>query len=455
MYHISRTGRYYFTSKNFSGMKRKHLLLLVLALVLVSGASAYYLTYHVPAKTVETGVPQTEMPDNSGAVQAKMVNLRRDFKLPQDPKPLPDYIAGSIDWLVQAQSPDGGWGAGLHSRQNITDPHAVKTDPATTAIAGMALIRVGNTLDAGPQHANLHKALDYLLKAVENTPDQAMNITTQHGTQPQTKLGENIDVALTSQFFSRVLPLTVNRAEMEKQVQDALARCVQIIENSQQKDGSWSVSGWAPVLNSAMACNALELADLNGVEVDSNIIKRAQSYQRGNVSASGSARTDKSAGVALYSLSSSQRNNVQLSKKAEKVLGAPMASQKSKSVAELKKDMEDKGVAAEEAQTLSEAVVNYNAVSDQMDRDDVLSGFGNNGGEEFLSYMMTSESYVHAGDDKWEKWYAKMSGLFAQTQNKNGSWSGHHCITSPVFCTAVVIMTLTPDRDPLLLASKD
>lgn len=436
-------------------MQKKHLLLLVLALVLVSGASAYYLTYFVSSQTPAVDVPEADPPGNSGTVQAKTVNLRRDFNLPKDPKPLPGYVDKGITWLVEAQAADGGWGAGLHARQKVSDPHAVETDPATTAIAGMALIRVGNTLDAGPQHLNLRKALGYLLKAVENTPDKAINITTQHGTQPQTKLGENIDVALTSQFFSRVLPLTVNRAETEKQVQDALAKCVQIIENNQQNDGSWSVSGWAPVLNSAMACNALELAGLNGVDVDSNIIKRAQAYQRGNVSASGSARTDKSAGIALYSLSSAQRNNVQLSKKAEKVLGAPMASQKNRSVAELKKDMEDKGVATDEAQTLSEAVVNYNTVSDQMDRDDVLSGFGNNGGEEFLSYMMTSESYVHAGDDKWEKWYAKMSGLFAQTQNNNGSWSGHHCITSPVFCTAVVIMTLTPDRDPLLLASKD
>lgn len=455
MYHISRFGRNYFTSKNFSGMQKKHLLLLVLALVLVSGASAYYLTYYLPVQKSVVEVPGLEIGDNSSAVQAKTVNLRREFNLPEDPKPLPDYLARSIDWLVASQAADGGWGAGLHTRQDVTDPHAVKTDPATTAVAGMALIRVGNTLDAGPQHLNLRKALVYLLKAVENTPEKAINITTQHGTQPQTKLGENIDVALTSQFFSRVLPLAANRVETEKQIQEALAKCVMIIENGQQKDGSWSVSGWAPVLNSAMACNALELADLNGMQVDSNIIKRAQAYQRGNVSASGSARTDKSAGIALYSLSSSQRNNVQLSKKAEKVLGAPMASQKSKSVAELKKDLADKGVAADEAQALSEAVVTYNAVSDQMDRDDVLSGFGNNGGEEFLSYMMTSESYVHAGDDKWEKWYAKMSGLFAQTQNKNGSWSGHHCITSPVFCTAVVIMTLTPDRDPLLLASKD
>lgn len=430
-------------------------MLITCILLLLSGAGAYYLTYRLPARTVVDWNADAKTSENTRQAQAKTVNLRRIFNLPKDPKPLPDYVGKSMAWLAQAQAADGGWGAGLHSRQEVTDPHAVKTDPATTAVVGMALIRVGNTLDEGQYHLQLRKALQYLLKAVENTPAGAINITTLHGTQAQTKLGENIDVALTSQFFSRVLPLATNRAEVEKQVQDALAKCVQIIENSQQKDGSWSVSGWAPVLNSAMACNALELAELNGVNVDSNIVKRAQAYQRGNVSSTGSVRTDKSAGIALYSLSSSQRNNVKLSKKAEGLLRAPVSSQKSKSVAEIRKDIESKGVSTDEAQALSEAVVTYNAVSDQMERDDVISGFGNNGGEEFLSYMMTSESYIHAGDDKWEKWYSKMSGLFEKTQNNNGSWSGHHCITSPVFCTAVVVMTLTPDRDPLLLASKD
>ena len=40
----------------------------------------------------------------------------------------------AVNWLLEAQSPNGGWGAGSHSYQNITDPHAVQTDPATTAL---------------------------------------------------------------------------------------------------------------------------------------------------------------------------------------------------------------------------------------------------------------------------------------------------------------------------------
>ena len=83
--------------------------------------------------------------------------------------------------------------------------------------------------------------------------------------------------------------------------------------------------------------------------------------------------------------------------------------------------------------------------------DDVLRGFGNNGGEEFLSFMMTSESLVVAGGEDWEAWYAKMYNLLSSIQNNDGSWSGHHCITSPVFCTAAVVMAMLADRDRAML----
>lgn len=84
----------------------------------------------------------------------------------------------------------------------------------------------------------------------------------------------------------------------------------------------------------------------------------------------------------------------------------------------------------------------------------MLSGFGNNGGEEYMSHMMTSESMVITGSSEWNDWYGKMAGRFEKIQNSNGSWSGHHCITSPVFCTAAVILSLTADRDAHILVGE-
>jgi hypothetical protein len=86
------------------------------------------------------------------------------------------------------------------------------------------------------------------------------------------------------------------------------------------------------------------------------------------------------------------------------------------------------------------------------DDEALLAGFGNNGGEEFLSYMLASESMVISGEKDWAPWYDKMSGRLAKVQSPDGSWTGHHCITSPVFCTAAVVQTMTADRDAPLLA---
>ena len=42
-------------------------------------------------------------------------------------------------------------------------------------------------------------------------------------------------------------------------------------------------------------------------------------------------------------------------------------------------------------------------------------------------------------DKDWRKWYDDMSGLILKIQNEDGSWNGHHCITSPVFCTSAAL----------------
>ena len=61
----------------------------------------------------------------------------------------PENVQRAVDqgmlWMVKAQHDDGGWGAGSHQRQNITNPHAVESDPATTAMVAMAMLRSGMT----------------------------------------------------------------------------------------------------------------------------------------------------------------------------------------------------------------------------------------------------------------------------------------------------------------------
>jgi hypothetical protein len=36
-----------------------------------------------------------------------------------------------------------------------------------------------------------------------------------------------------------------------------------------------------------------------------------------------------------------------------------------------------------------------------------------------------------------------------RVQNKDGSWSGHHCITGRTFCTGTALLVLMADRAPI------
>ena len=89
----------------------------------------------------------------------------------------------------------------------------------------------------------------------------------------------------------------------------------------------------------------------------------------------------------------------------------------------------------------------YESAKNKAQENEELSGIGNNGGEEFLSFLQTGESIVIAGGNDWKKWYDDTAGRILKIQNSDGSWSGHHCITSPVFCTATCLLILSIDQD--------
>ncbi len=382
---------------------------------------------------------------------------------------LPPFMVRALDWLVNAQHPNGGYGAGTHNRQGIRDPHAVGTDPATSALVGMAFIRAGNTLTSGPyakQVAGVHAyLLDHIEGAVNNSQkggiDQGprrLSINSFNGngqTQPQRKLGQYIDATFASQFLTRVLEFVEDGSELKERTISSIAACIKSIQEKQSDDGSMSGGTWAGVLQSSMANSAIEQAKGSGMDVDDAKLKKSRDYQRGNVDVkSGSALGSASAGISLYTYSSTSRataantRNARIAMERAQKEGT-LGLEETVTVANLIKA----GVDAEEAEEW-EADFRANEVSaQQLQRDDVLSGFGNNGGEEFISYMMTSEGLVISGGDAWDDWNKKMYARLSKIQNNDGSWSGHHCITSPVFCTAAVIMTLATDRDVQYIAS--
>ena len=358
-------------------------------------------------------------------------------------------VKKAIEWIAMAQAPDGGWGSGSHNAQDIRDPHAVKTDPASTSLVSMSLLRTDNTPEKGKYAEALKKGTEYLLRAVENCPSNQMQITTLTNTQPQIKLGRNIDVILTAQFFTNLLRYELKDDQLKKRIEIALDKCIDKIQRTQSNNGAWKDGGWAPVLQSALANNALESADDVGRKVDSSVLRRSRDYQKWNFNAdTKSAVTGDAAGVMLYSISSTARGSAKVAQNAEVVINkAKKEGALVKNAKVTEENLVIAGLSSSESKNFATAYRVNEAAKTEAMKDEVMAGFGNNGGEEFLSFLMTGESMLMQGGDSWKKWYDMMSGKLVNIQNKDGSWNGHHCITSPVFCTATCLLILSIHND--------
>ena len=156
----------------------------------------------------------------------------------------------------------------------------------------------------------------------------------------------------------------------------------------------------------------------------------------------GEVRAEDAAGVPLYAAASAQRATMEETKEVELLL-SPGRIEEARSGKvkkdEIIKDLENKGMDRDKAERLATSYDVNVASTKALQSDDIWNGFGNNGGEEYLSYMMTSEALAQQGKEDWLKWRQSIGPKFKQSQNPNGSWSGQHCITSPVFCTSAIL----------------
>ena len=123
---------------------------------------------------------------------------------------------------------------------------------------------------------------------------------------------------LTAQFFSNVMDYVSHDAALKKRVQKSLNTCVSKIQRAQDSNGNIAGAGWAGVLQSSFATNALESAQTKGADVDEKALERSREAQKNNFDAkTGDVKTDMGAGVMLYSVSGSARASAKEARRVE------------------------------------------------------------------------------------------------------------------------------------------
>ncbi len=408
-----------------------------------------------------------------------------------EPKPLGPAVLKGLGWLAEHQLPGGGWGQGEESAQ-MGGGAGLKDTPnvADTCVAALAMIRSGSTPTKGPYKDAIVKAVGFVRSQVEASDAKSLSVTSVQGTRVQQKLGPNIDTFLASILLAEVKGRMPDE-ESKKGVDLALAKVLGKIGAHQKADGSFEGTGWAPILAQAMCGKGVNRAWQAGAEVPQLVLARAEEGARrgvdGRAVAAVAVATDGvaapaaiggaplgvgfagsgryaygasatrsmsrgDAGVALYStaadlgvlqdsVNSAQSRKRDLFARAE---NAPAPADRAKAKDELTKIAD-----LEKVRDDSRA-----AVVAKLDDKQFVSGFGSNGGEEFLSYMNIAETLVVKGGDEWKKWDGSMSENLGRVQNGDGSWSGHHCITGRTFCTSTALLVLTADRTPIPVKAK-
>jgi len=369
-------------------------------------------------------------------------------------------------WLVSVQGADGGWGQDGGAASYVRQDERLESqgnDVANTAVAALALLRAGDQY-----RPNVERAVDFILKKVEASPNDGLAITDVNHTQIQRKLGPFIDTFLASMLLARV-DGTLAKANNAR-VRKGLEKCVAKIERNQMSDGSWNIAGgWAPVLGTSLASQGLYLASKKGVEVNETVMVRADDYAvnsqkgvgsgaLGSVggavagvgpgSAPGGAGARAARETADYAISTDglvrEKDSISSTTAITKSGSGAISAAAGVDLYQSAQALEQLSRTPESRAKNKDEIAAINAkLSDAR----FVEGYGSIGGEEFFSYLNISDSLKRTGGKEWGDWHSKITQKILKLQNNDGTWAGHHCITGRVAVTSAAILNLTSDRE--------
>jgi hypothetical protein len=370
---------------------------------------------------------------------------------PAKAKALSKSVERGLTWLATQSVKGGGWDQGDEaSKIRGGEQKPGTANVADTSMALLAFIRAGHTSSSGEHKAVVDRGLGFVMQQIEESDGDSLYVTSVRGTRVQSKIGQFVDT------FAALMALTEAKGKMKNpadnaRLEAAMKKVVKKIEKNQKENGGFDDKGWAPVLSQALAAKGMNRAFQGGMAVSKQALQRFEAQAAG-----GAMKTQAAAGVPLYGESTSSANvrddattkrvNAdKLREKAKPRRPEPMSQtpEKPPTPAEIAA-AEAEAVAAEKA-----AVAQEKALVARLSDDRFVQGFGNNGGEEYLSYMFISETLSQKRGDEWNKWDGTITKLVEKVQNADGSWVGHHCITGRTFNTAAALLVLMGDRTPV------
>ncbi len=430
------------------------------------------------------------------AVAVKVAAKPAALKCAVEPKPLSEAVKKGLTFLAKGQHGDGGWGQGGGWRtgaknngrvegDNTADP----SDMGDTCLTLLAFFRAGHTATEGEYKETVQKGLKFVFQRVEKSDAKDLYVTDVRDTQMQSKIGPFADTFLATLMLSE---LKGHAGADDTRLAKCLDKALDKVAKNQKEDGTFAGNaGWAPVLSQGLATKSLTRARQNGAAVADELIARATRQSRdaakGTEVAGGAPVAGKpgkpgeiasaalpaspggygfgggfggegglrgggfggagpgAAGVPLYAKGQAGTNLQDVvnsanadAAKAKDVIADPKAPQ-------AKKDEARKTLETADKLNTDNNEFQRGLAKDAKDGR-FVAGFGSNGGEEFLSFLNLSETMLVRGGKDWDDWDGKMQESLPKAQDKNGSWSGHHCITGKTFCTASALLVLLADR---------
>ena len=292
-------------------------------------------------------------------------------------------IDRGLVFLGYRQNADGSFGSGTAYKRNV----------AVTGLAGMAFLSAGNTPGRGTYGKHVDRAIEFLLTCSKPSGEIIREDSTGHG-------------PMYGHGFATLFLAEVYGMSPRKEVKDALKSAVQLIINSQNREGGWRYdpkSTDADVSVTVCQMMALRAARNCGIAVPKTTVDQCVEYVKKCQNQDGGFR---------YQLPSRPQSDFPRS-------AAGVVTLYSAGMTEGREI--ERGLAYLLRFPPRGDLVRFDA-------------------HYFYGQYYAVQAMWHAGDERWQQWYPAIRDELVGRQMPDGSWSDS--LINPEYATAMACLVL-------------